>query len=145
MDVRGGIMKHRPIRDQVVCVVGAASGIGRETALQFGAHGARLVVADNDEEGLRTVTDEIRRYEGTVVPVHADVADEAQVRQIVDVAMHEYGALHTWAHIVGIGLYALFRQIEPREFRRVIEVNLLGQAYGAYHALPAILRSGGGR
>jgi len=53
-------VKHRPIDQQVVAIMGSASGIGRETAFQFASRGAKLVIADNDAKGLKSLTGELR-------------------------------------------------------------------------------------
>lgn len=137
-------MQLKPIEHQVVAVVGAASGIGRETALQFAARGARLVVADNDELGLRTLVTEITNGGGSAVPVTADVADFDQVQAVAREAVATYGGLDTWVHCAAVALYATFEQTTVEEFRRVIDVNLMGQVYGAKAALPHLVAGGGG-
>ncbi|MDP8934216.1 MAG: SDR family NAD(P)-dependent oxidoreductase, partial [Cyanobacteriota bacterium] len=68
-------MQLKPIDQQVVAVVGASSGIGRETAIQFVARGAKLVVSARSEPGLDSLVDEIRQIGGEVIAVPADVAD----------------------------------------------------------------------
>src|SRR5438270_5649358 len=68
-------MQHKPIHQQVIAVVGAASGIGRETALLAASRGAAVAAFDNDEAGLQTLVNDIERYGGTVRAVSGDVAD----------------------------------------------------------------------
>jgi short-subunit dehydrogenase len=77
------------------------------------------------------------------VPVTADVADDRQVQSIAAAAERAYGRLDTWAHIAAVGLYATFQQTTPDEFKRVVDVNLLGEVYGARAALPLLARQGG--
>lgn len=138
------MVQSRPIEEQVVAIVGTASGIGRETAVQFASRGTKLVVADNDDAGLASLVDEIRGMGGQVVSVVADVASYPQVELVAQRAVQEYGRLDTWVHIAAVGLYATFLQTTPDDFKRVIDVNLMGQVYGAKAALPHIIRSGGG-
>lgn len=137
-------MKLKPIADQVVVVFGASSGIGRETARQFARRGARVVVAARSQPGLDSLVEEIRRDGGQATAVVADAADYAQVQAVADRAVAEYGRLDTWVHAAATSIYGYFDQITPEEFRRVIEVNLLGQAYGAMAALPYLRREGRG-
>ena len=59
-------------------------------------------------------------------------------------AAEEYGGLGTWVHLASVSIFSPFEKITPEEFRRVVEVDLLGQAYGAMAALPHIKRRGGG-
>jgi NAD(P)-dependent dehydrogenase (short-subunit alcohol dehydrogenase family) len=137
-------MRLKPVSEQVVAVVGASSGIGRETALQFARRGAKVVVSARSEEGLRSLVSEIRDGGGQAVAVPADVSDSEQVKAVADRAAEEYGRLDTWVHLAAVGLYAPFEKTTPEEFERVIDVNLVGQAYGAMAALPHIKREGRG-
>lgn len=137
-------MQLKPIDQQVVAVVGASSGIGRETAIQFAARGAKLVVSARSEPGLDSLVDEIRQIGGEAIAVPADVADFEQVKAIADRAIQQYGRLDTWVHLAAINLYAIFDQTTPEEFKRVIDVNLMGQVHGAMAALPHLKREGRG-
>jgi NAD(P)-dependent dehydrogenase (short-subunit alcohol dehydrogenase family) len=138
------IMQLKPISEQVVAVVGASSGIGRAAALEFASRGAKVIAAARGEPGLRSLVEEIRLAGGEAEYIVADVADYAQVRAVADRAVELYGRLDTWVHAAAVALYATFEQTTPEEFRRVIEVNLLGQAHGAMAALPHLKRSGRG-
>lgn len=134
----------KPISEQVVVVFGASSGIGRETAIQFAKRGAKVVVAARSEAGLLSLVESIRNLGGQATPVAADVTDFAQVKAVADRAAAEYGRLDTWVHCAAVSLYATFEETTPEEFARLIEVNLVGQAYGAMAALPHLKREGRG-
>lgn len=137
-------MQLKPISQQVVAIVGASSGIGRETALRFARKGAKVVVAARSESGLVSLVDEIKQAGGDAVYVVADVSEFEQVKAIADKAVETYGRLDTWVHAAATGILAPFDQITPEEFRRVIDVNLNGQAYGAMAALPHLKKEGRG-
>ena len=137
-------MQLKPIEEQVVAVVGASSGIGRETALRFGRRGAKVVVAARSEPGLQTLVDEIRAEGGAATAIVADGTDFEQVKAVAERAVSEYGRLDTWVHASAVLLNALFEETTPEEFKRIIDVNLNGQAYGAMAALPHLRRAGGG-
>ncbi|MBF2029610.1 MAG: SDR family oxidoreductase [Oscillatoriales cyanobacterium C42_A2020_001] len=137
-------MQLKSIQQQVVAVVGASSGIGRETALQFAKKGAKVVVAARSQAGLDSLVEEIRSFGGDTIAVIADVADFNQVKTIADKTVEHFGRLDTWVHAAATGMFARFEQITPEEFKRVIEVNLLGQAYGAMAAIPHLRREGRG-
>ncbi len=137
-------MRLKPVDQQVVALMGASSGIGRETAIRFAKRGAKVVVSARNEGVLQSLVDEIRRDGGEALAVPADVAEFEQVEAVADRAVEEYGALDTWVHLSGVGLYATFDQTKPEEFRRVIDVNLMGQVYGAMVALPHLKREGRG-
>jgi NAD(P)-dependent dehydrogenase (short-subunit alcohol dehydrogenase family) len=138
------MVKLKPVGEQVVALMGASSGIGRETALRFARNGARVVVSARGEEGLDSLVEKIRAEGGDASYVVAEVTDFDQVKAVADRAVEEYGRLDTWVHLAAVGLFATFEQTTPEEFERVIDVNLMGQVYGAMAALPHIKREGRG-
>src|SRR6476660_812101 len=101
-------MQLKPINQQVVAVVGASSGIGRETALRFAARGAKVVVSARSKAGLDSLVDEIQRSGGEAVAIVADVADFQQVKAIADYTIEQYGRLDTWVHAAATGILAQF-------------------------------------
>ena len=137
-------MQLKLVVHQVVVLMGASSGIGRETALRFARKGAKVVVSARGEEGLDSLVEEIRREDGEAIAVPADTSEFDQVKAVADRAVEVYGRLDTWVHLAAVGLFATFEETTPEEFRRVIDVNLMGQVYGAMAALPQIKREGGG-
>lgn len=134
----------KPINQQVVAVVGASSGIGRETALRFAKQGAKVVVSARSQPGLESLVAEIRAAGGEATYIIADVSDFEQVKAIADKAVEVYGRLDTWVHSSATGMFAPFEKITPEEFKRVIDVSLMGQVYGAMAALPHLKREGRG-
>jgi NAD(P)-dependent dehydrogenase (short-subunit alcohol dehydrogenase family) len=137
-------MKLKPVEDQVVALMGASSGIGRETALRFAQRGAKVVVSARGEEGLGSLVEEIRGRGGEATAVVADVTDFGQVEAVAGRAAGTYGRLDTWVHLAGVSVFAPFDQTTPEEFRRVVEIDLIGQAHGAMAALPHLKREGRG-
>jgi len=137
-------VKLKPIENQVVVVMGASSGIGRDTALRFASNGANVVVSARSEEGLRSLVKQIRGEGGEATAVTADVAEFDQVEAVAQKTVEQYGRLDTWVHLAAVGLFAPFDQTRPEEFRRVVEVDLMSQVYGAMPALPRIKREGRG-
>lgn len=124
--------------------MGASSGIGRETALHFARKGARVVAAARGGDGLNSLVEEIRGEGGAATAIRADATDFDQVKAVADGAVQEYGGLDTWVHLSAVGLYATFDEISPEEFGRVVDVDLMGQVYGAMAALPHLKREGRG-
>ena len=137
-------MRLKPVEEQVVVLMGASSGIGRESALRFARKGTRVVVSARGEEGLDSLVQEIRGKGGEAIAVTADTSKFDQVKAVADRAVEEYGRLDSWVHLAAVGLFATFEQTTPEEFERVIDVNLMGQVYGAMAALPHIKREGRG-
>ncbi len=137
-------MKLKPVEEQVVALMGASSGIGRETALRFAGRGAKVVVSARSKEGLDSLVEEIRSAGGEAAAVATEVTDFDQVKAVADTAAGVYGRLDTWVHLAAVSIFAPFEQTTPEEFKRVVEIDLLGQAYGAMAALPHIKREGRG-
>jgi len=137
-------MQLKPIAEQVVVILGASSGIGRETALRFAERGAKVVVAARSEPGLASLVDEITARGGQGAYAVCDVVDFAQVEGVADTAVRTFGRIDTWVNVAAVSVYALFEDTSPEEFRRVIEINYLGHVHGALAALPRLRQAGGG-
>lgn len=134
----------KPLAEQVIVVFGASSGIGRVTALEAVRRGAQVVGAARDGQALASLVaaaDEIRP--GRVAIGTADAAQFSEVARIADVAVRRFGRIDTWAHVAGVGQRGRFTEMLPEEFKRLIEVDLLGPVYGAMAALQHIRERGG--
>jgi NADP-dependent 3-hydroxy acid dehydrogenase YdfG len=86
----------REVRDQVVVLTGASSGIGRETALAFASARAGLVLAARDREALDNLVAEVQRLGGRAVGVPTDVTDFGQVEALAVEAVRRFGRVDTW-------------------------------------------------
>jgi NAD(P)-dependent dehydrogenase (short-subunit alcohol dehydrogenase family) len=133
-------MDRKPLDQQVIVVFGASSGIGRVTARLAAERGAKVVVAGRDFAALETLAADAAP--GAIEVAVAEVTNPAQVRSVADLAVSTFGRIDTWAHVAGIAEYARFEDMTEDEFRRVIDVDLLGPVWGAKAALPH-LRDGG--
>jgi len=134
----------RPVKEQVVVITGASSGIGRETALAFGRVGASVVLAARSEADLQEVASQVERLGGRALVVPTDVADWPQVQRLADTAIDHFGRIDTWVNNAAVSIYATVEQLTPEEIDRVIHVNLLGQIYGMKAAVPHLKRNNGG-
>jgi NAD(P)-dependent dehydrogenase (short-subunit alcohol dehydrogenase family) len=133
----------KPLSAQVIVVFGASSGIGRVTALEASRRGARVIAAARGVEALRSLAHEAGAPDRFATMV-ADAADPEQVRAVADGAVAQFGRLDTWAHVAGVAEHARFEDMPLEDFRRVIEVDLLGPVHAAKAALPQLRRDGGG-
>jgi NAD(P)-dependent dehydrogenase (short-subunit alcohol dehydrogenase family) len=136
-------IKLKPINEQVVVIFGASSGIGRQAALDFGERGAKVIVSARSEDGLKSLVEAIENEGGEAYYQIADAADYEQVKAVADRTFAKFGRLDTWVHSAAAFLFAKVEQTEPEEYKRLIEVNLLGQIHGAKAALPYLKQSGG--
>ena len=134
------------LKDKVALITGAASGIGRETAVLFAREGAQIVVVDvNDDGGVETV-EMIEAANGQSVYVHADVSQAADCENMVRVAEKTFGQLHVLFNNAGImdsrDDDAVNTDLEVWE--RTMSVNLKGVFLGCKYGIPALRRAGGG-
>jgi short-subunit dehydrogenase len=133
----------RDVGEQVVVLTGASSGIGRETALEFGRRGATLVLAARNEQALDTLVGEVERLGGRAIAVAVDVGDYGQVTELAAHAVERFGRIDTWVNNAAVASYGTVEQTDVVEIRRVVEVDLLGQIHGMKAALPHLRATGG--
>src|ERR1700683_526369 len=91
------------LEGKVAVITGAASGMGRATAIRFAAEGAGVVVADLNSQGAENVISEIAAAGGRAVYQRTDVSSEADIKALIDRAVHEYGRLDITYNNAGIG------------------------------------------
>lgn len=131
---------------KVALITGAGNGMGRQASVLFASEGARIVVADFDEAGGAATVEAVQSTGGEATFVRVDVADDAQVRSMVESTVRAYGALHVLYNNAGIFPADDGGVTETPEatWDRVMGVNLKGVWLGCKHGIPAMLDSGGG-
>jgi short-subunit dehydrogenase len=136
--------KRRVIRDAVVVVTGASSGIGRATALAFAAAGASLVLASRSPEALAEVAGECRERGAQVLVVPTDIADPAAVEQLATLAVQRFGRIDVWVEAVSVGIAGPLGSESVDEIRRLVDVNVFGAVLCARAALTTFQTQGSG-
>ena len=133
------------LTNKVAVVTGAGAGIGRATAELFAREGAFVVLGERDETSGQSVCKEINDTGGHATFLKVDVSNESDVAQLITTAEETYGALHTIFNNAGIEQPVTpSHEVTEDLFDRVISVNLKGTFFGCKHAIPALLRAGGG-
>jgi NADP-dependent 3-hydroxy acid dehydrogenase YdfG len=123
--------------DTVALVTGASSGIGEATAVALAAEGARVAVAARRGDRLEELAERIGRDRVLVIPT--DVTDEAQARAMVQQTVDAFGRLDTLVNNAGVMLLGPIVDAPVEEWRRMVELNLLGLLYTTHAALPHLL------
>lgn len=110
----------------------------------FAERGAKVVVAGRSLSALTELVREIQSRGDMASAQEADVSQYDQLIALANRAVELYGRIDTWVHVAAVSIHAPFQETRPDEFRRLIDVNLIGQAFGAMAALPHLKRAGGG-
>jgi NAD(P)-dependent dehydrogenase (short-subunit alcohol dehydrogenase family) len=122
------------LKDHVIIVTGAASGIGREAAVALAKKGAKIISADYNIEGAEKTSEELREIGVPSFSFKVDVSNADQVKALVDFAVEKFGTLNGIFNNAGIGLVKPFLEMEPASYMKVIEVDQHSVYYGMWYA-----------
>lgn len=127
---------NTPIKDQVVVITGASSGLGEAAARALSAEGAIVVLGARRGERIDALAAELQGAGGRALSVVTDVVDAAQVRALVERAVQEYGRMDTLINNAGVMPQSLLENLRIDDWDRIIDVNIKGVLYGIAAALP---------
>ena len=119
------------VKNAVIVVTGASSGVGRATALAFAGEGARLVLAARGGEALESAAVECRTLGTEVLVAPTDVSDADAVEKLAQAAVDRFGRIDAWASIAGVGAVGPFLSSPLAEHDQTVRTDLLGPLYGA--------------
>ncbi|MBB5193383.1 hypothetical protein HNQ50_004140 [Silvimonas terrae] len=133
------------LQNKVALVVGASSGIGRETAKLFAAEGAKVVIGARREDELARLVAEIRAAGGEAVSLAGDVRSEDYAKALVATAVEAYGRLDIAFNNAGtLGEAGPSTGVSAEGFSDAVAINLTGSFLGAKHQIAQMLKNGGG-
>jgi 3-oxoacyl-[acyl-carrier protein] reductase len=115
--------------ERVAIVTGAASGIGREVATQLCEQGAKVVVADINEDAAHAVAQRLTESGGTARAMPIDVARPGDAQQLAADTVRDFGRIDILVHSAGVGIERSFLDTTPEEWRRVVDIDLSGTFY----------------
>ena len=129
--------------DKVVVVTGAGNGIGRAYATAFAAEGAAVVVADIDDEGVAATVASIERLS---LGVHCDVSDETEVASMMRATIDHFGGVDVVVNNAGLhlGRYSETTTLPASDWRRILDVNVIGAMLCTREARASMAQRGGG-
>lgn len=136
-------MRLKPVREQVIVVTGASSGIGLATAREAARQGARVVLAARDETALERIVAGIRAEGGDAVYCVADVGSHEDMHAVADVALRAFGGFDTWVNNAGVSIYGRIEEVPLEDARRLFDTNYWGTVNGCHAALPHLRTHGG--
>ena len=132
---------------KVALITGAGMGMGREAALLFAEHGARIIVADIDREAADETVDLVKKAGGEAVAIIGDVASEADVRRMVGEGIQAFKALHILYNNAGVLWKDRDRSVletDETHWERVMGINLKSVFWVTKYGIPHLRRAGGG-
>ncbi len=136
-------LKLKKLRDQVIVITGASSGIGLATAEAAVAKGASVVLAARSINVLQQIVDRFVAAGGRAIAVECDVSERAQLEQLAQAAIVKFGRIDTWINNAGQGLYARLDEVTEQDARRLFDINYWGLVNGSIIALPHLKKQGG--
>jgi NAD(P)-dependent dehydrogenase (short-subunit alcohol dehydrogenase family) len=136
-------IKLKPIRQQVIVITGASSGIGLATAHQAASRGARVVLASRDSVDIQSAADDIIAGGGIALPVVADVGDQGAMEALAEMAVREFGRIDTWVNNAGVSIYGRIEEVPLDDANQLFRTNYWGVVHGSLAALPHLKKNGG--
>ncbi len=137
-------MDVRTLKGKWVLVTGAASGIGKATALACARRGADLVLCDLNEGGLAEVAAAIEQLGCKTLARRVDVSVRHEMRQFADWVAREAGVLDLLINNAGVGLGANFLDTPLEDWDWIVSINLMGVVHGCFYFIPPMVERGAG-
>jgi len=131
------------MKGKVAIITGASSGIGKACAYEFAGRGARLVLAARNIEALDAIVQDLMLKGHEAIAVKTDVTSEEDCKNLVNEALKHFGKIDYLLCNAGISMRALFKDVDIKVIRQLMEVNFFGAVYCTKYALPHLLASRG--
>jgi NAD(P)-dependent dehydrogenase (short-subunit alcohol dehydrogenase family) len=132
--------RMKPLRDRVVVVTGASSGLGRAVARELAGRGCAVVLAARGRDALEAVARECEDLGARTLVVPTDVTRHEDVGVLAATAVEAFGRIDVWINNAGVTYYAFLEDGVLELHERVIQTNLLGAVYGARAVVPVFRR-----
>jgi NAD(P)-dependent dehydrogenase (short-subunit alcohol dehydrogenase family) len=137
-------MDVRTLEGKTALVTGAASGIGKQTALACARRGARLMICDLDESGLAATAEDIRALGRAVTARRVDVADAGAMGEFAAAVHAEVPAVDLLVNNAGVAIGGGFLYTALTDWQWIVSINLMGVVHGCHHFIPAMVARGSG-
>ncbi|MGM0565780.1 MAG: SDR family oxidoreductase [Bacteroidota bacterium] len=131
------------MKDKVVIVTGASSGIGAALSELYVKRGYHVVMAARNLEKLENLADKLNNEKGSVFAVKTDVSKEVDCKSLIDKAIEKYGRIDVLINNAGISMRAMFKDLDLDVIRQLMDVNFWGTVYCTKYALPYVLSQKG--
>ncbi len=130
------------MKDKVIIITGASSGIGKACAEVFAKAGSKVVISARQQDKLLKTVVELEKY-SEVLSVTADVSKEEDCKRLIEEAVKRFGRIDVLINNAGISMRALFEEVDLNVIRQLMDTNFWGAVYCTKYALPHLLTSKG--
>lgn len=134
---------QKPLREQIIVITGASSGIGLTTARMAAQAGAAVLLVARNESALRRITEELRAEGARADYVTADVSRREDHERIAHTAFARFGGFDSWVNGAAVGTYGELERVPVEDQRRLFDVNYWGVVYGSLEAVKHLRERGG--
>jgi short-subunit dehydrogenase len=131
------------MKDKIVIITGASSGIGKALAYEFGRKGSHVVLAARNLQGLQQIADDLKALGIQALAVKTDVTIESDCRNLIEKTIEKFGKIDILINNAGISMRALFIDLQLDVMRRLMDTNYWGTVYCTKFAIPYLLQSKG--
>ena len=136
-------IKLKAIKDQVIVITGASSGIGLVTARSAARRGAKVMLIARSENELGSIVQEINNDGGQADYAVADVGNPAAIAAAARAAVARFGRVDTWVNDAGVAIFAHLVDTPEDEHQRLFQTNYFGAVHGCLAAIPVLREQGG--
>lgn len=133
------------LENKVAIVTGAASGIGKSIAMTYAQNGAKIIVADINEEAGKEIVEVIKQHDADAIFIKTDASNPEDAQHLVNESIEQFGQINIAVNNAGIGGDSEPIADHPIEsWNKTIDINLSGVFYGMKYQIPAMLKNGSG-
>lgn len=138
--------KRKKLKDQVVVITGASSGIGKEYARVFAKEGAKLVLAARSTEKLVNLAQELKeKYNSETLVVTTDVSKEKDAKELIEESLEHFNHIDILINNAGVSTYEYFYKENIENLKKVMDVNYWGMVYCTHAVLPSMISRNKGK
>lgn len=131
------------MRDKVVIVTGASSGIGKALVYELARQGAKIVIAARNLEELLNIEQDLKKSGADILSIRTDVTKELACKELVEQTYTHFGRIDVLINNAGISMRALLENLDTSVLHKVMDVNFWGTVYCTKYALPYLLETKG--
>lgn len=131
------------MKDKIVVITGASSGIGKALAFEFGGKGAKVVLAARNLVKLEEIVIDLEKLGIQALAIQTDVTIETDCRELVEKTVDHFGGIDVMICNAGISMRAVFTDLQLDVMRKLMDTNYWGTVYCSKFAMPHLLKSGG--